>query len=165
MRVPTRRYDKVYERADPHISRAKFDELKNKLEKLKNITRFRAMSEVSRLAEMGDFSENAAYQIAKGKLRGINAKIIELEDYFKTVKIIEPNADKSVVELGSVVRIKIDGREKTYEILGSVETDPLSGIISHNSPLGSALLGKKVGAIFKLPLAKKKAEIEILEIK
>ncbi|MFH0814829.1 MAG: hypothetical protein V1902_01950, partial [Candidatus Falkowbacteria bacterium] len=79
MRVPTRRAEKnIKNTFDPFITQTKFDELKIKLEKLKK-SQPTAISEVQRLAEMGDFSENAAYQMAKGRLRGINQRILELE--------------------------------------------------------------------------------------
>lgn len=164
MQVPKRRYDKVNERQDPHISESKFCELKNKLQKLKNVSRFQAMSEVARLAEMGDFSENHAYQMAKGRLRGINARILELEDYFKYVVVIKSGASKSQVSLGATVKLRQDGKDKAYQILGPLEADPLQGIISHKSPIGSALMSKRVGDIFTVQLANKTVTIEILAI-
>jgi len=164
MQVPKRRYDKVYERPDANISQAKFDELKNKLDKLKNVSRFKAMSEVARLAEMGDFSENHAYQVAKGRLRGINAKILELEDYFKYVTVIKPDVNKTQVKLGDRVTIKQDGRVKEYLILGPLESNPLQGVISHKSPIGSALMARRVGDSFKVALANKEVLIEVINI-
>lgn len=164
MQVPKRRYDKIYERPDPHISEAKFNELKNKLDRLKNHSRYTAMEEVARLAEMGDFSENHAYQVAKGRLRGINARIIELEDYFKHVIIIKNEKDKSDIKLGDTVSLLQDGKPKTYQLLGPLEADPLKGIISHKSPIGAALVGHKVGDKFTVKLATKTVKIEILKI-
>jgi transcription elongation factor GreA len=144
MRVPTRRYDVVRQAPDPHITPAKYDELQAKLHKLKNTTRFKWMTEVARMAEMGDFSENHGYQVAKGKLRGVNAKILELEDQLRKAVIIEASVDGRVA-IGSTVVVQVDGQAKTYQILGSVETDPLAGIISHTSPLGALLLGRRAG--------------------
>lgn len=146
MRVPKRRSEaKAYIKIDPHITREKYEELKSKLEHLKKVTRLRLMQEVATLAEGGDFSENAGYQIAKGRLRGVNQTILELEERLKKAVIIEKGSASLIVVVGSEVTLEVNGDTRKYTILGSSETDPIRGIISHNSPLGSALLGKAVG--------------------
>jgi len=166
MQTPYRKPSKFsYIKPDPQITEAKFNELKRKLDKLQNHTRFKVMEEVRINAENGDFSENAAYQIAKGKLRGINQKILDLANHLKIATIIKPNKDSDSVEIGHQVTVSYDGKERTYEILGSSETDPVRGIISHNSPIGSALLGHKVGDTVKVKLANKTVEYRILKIK
>lgn len=146
MRVPKRRSEaKAYLPLDPHITAKKYEELHNKLMHLKKVTRLRLMQEVATLAEGGDFSENAGYQIAKGRLRGVNQTILELEEYLKKVIIIEKPSTASKVAVGSEVTLDVKGQTKKYTILGSSETDPMRGIISHNSPLGLTLLDKTVG--------------------
>ncbi len=144
MRIPTRRGDFKGLPLDPHITREKHDELTAQLDRLKKTTRLRVMKEVATLAEGGDFSENAAYQIAKGRLRGINDRIHELEEYLKRVEVIVPKKNGDV-DIGSRVTVEVNGKRKTYEILGSSETDPVKGVISYTSPLGSALMGKRAG--------------------
>ncbi len=132
--------------ADPMITKAKFLELQEKLDYLKTKARPQTAAEVARLAEMGDFSENYAYQAAKGRLRGINNNILKLEHQLNRAVIITPtNSDR--VQVGHTVTVECDGKEKTFQILGSSETDPTRGIISQNSPIGSALLNKKIGDI------------------
>ncbi|NQT50374.1 GreA/GreB family elongation factor [Candidatus Kuenenbacteria bacterium] len=163
MRVPKRRYDTVRKKPDPVITSDKYLELKNKLGKLKS-AQPTAISEVKRLAEMGDFSDNAAYQMAKGKLRGINRGIEETEDQLNRAEVINPAKDISNVSVGHTVTIEINGQEKTYKILGSVETNPALNIISRHSPLGSALLGKKVSDIFDLKLGNKDTKCKIIKI-
>ena len=148
---------------DPFITKEKFIELQNKLERLKK-SRPALIEEVQRLAQMGDFSENAAYQMAKGKLRGLNQRILEIEDQINHAEIIEPTNDKDVVRVGHKVTIEINGRQKTYQILGSSESDPSRGIISRNSPLGEALLGGRVGDSVDVRLAGKSVEYKIIEI-
>ena len=163
MRCPTRKPDKYLRgKSDPHITTAKFCDLKNKLEGLKK-ARPRVAEEVKRLASDGDFSENAAYQIAKGRLRGINQGIKETEDLLARAEIIEP-ADNGVVGLGNFVTVKSGGKNKTYQILGSTETDPAAGIISSSSPIGSALLGKRIGEKTMVKLKDKAIEYEIIKI-
>lgn len=164
MRVPIRKPGKyAHLKQDPHLTEEKFSELKNKLARLKQ-SQPAAASEVARLAEMGDFSENVAYQMAKGHLRGINQRILELEDYLKRVVIIKPLENLETVQLGHKVTIETAGKQKTYLILGSSETDPNKGIISHNSPIGSALIGKKVGDKVKIKPLDKGIECLIIKI-
>ncbi len=166
MQVPIRRKETyIKPKPDPYLTEAKFNELKNKLERLKTYTRPKAAQEVRRLAEMGDFSENVGYQVAKGRLRGLNQRILEIEDHLKNAVIFHPNKNTQVIQLGHSVTIESNGKEKTYTILGSSETDPTTGIISHNSPIGSALLGHQVGDEVKIELANgKELNFKIIKI-
>lgn len=165
MRTPIRKPGKyTHLKPDPNITEEKFNELKEKMERLKKFSRPNATVEVRRLAEMGDFSENAAYQIAKGRLRGINQRILDIEDHLKRAVIIKPSKYINAIQLGCKATIEANGKLKTYLILGSAETDPLAGIISHNSPLGSALMGHKVGDIVKVRLNNKEVEYKVVGI-
>lgn len=145
MRLPIRKADKyTHLKKDPLITRAKFDELERKLNILIKVKRPQEAEEVKRLALMGDFSENAGYQIAKGRLRGINQRILEIEDLLKKAQIITPSNQKNQIEIGHRIIVLVDNKEeKTYQILGSEETNPSLGVISYTSPLGAALIGHK----------------------
>lgn len=160
MRIPRRkpgRYAMMPK--DTLLTGEKFDELSRKLGRLK-LRRPAAMSEVARLAEMGDFSENAAYQMAKGRLRGLNNAIAELEEQLNRADIIPKNAQKACVQIGHTVTLEVNGQKKIYTILGSAESDPARGIVSHTSPLGAALIGKRTGEVAEVAsLANKKAAI------
>jgi len=163
MQIPKRKPGKfAHLKQDQNITEKRFGALRDEVEKLKKFSLPRAAEEVKRLAEMGDFSENAAYQMAKGRLRSINQRILELEDQLKHAVIIKPAKDAKTVQLGGKVTIGAGGREKTYLILGSAETDPLRGVISQNSPLGAALMGCSVGDKVKIP--PKGAEYKIVKI-
>jgi len=165
MQVPTRRADKLPKtKSDPHITAAKYLELKDKLARLTKISRPRASEEVKRLALMGDFSENAGYQLAKSRLRSINYRILDIEDLLKRAEIIEPQKNSDFIQLGNLVTVEVGGRIKKYQILGSSETNPGTGIISHNSPLGAALIGKRMGDIIKVRLTDKTVEYKIIKI-
>ncbi|HKL16814.1 MAG TPA: GreA/GreB family elongation factor [Patescibacteria group bacterium] len=164
MRVPIRKPGKyTHEKADPNITEDKFNELQKKVQHLKKNVRPRLASEVKRLALMGDFSENAAYSIAKGKLRGLNQKIIDIEDLLKRAEIIVSRG-KNKVQLGSIVTFELDGKIKTYKILGSVEANPDLGIISANSPLGEALLARKKGENFTFRTKDSQKQGKVLKI-
>lgn len=150
MRIPTRRGEKeraaLAEPEDHHLTPQAVSRLKRELEDLLQYKRPEAINEVRRLAEMGDFSENAGYQIAKATLRRINSRIDVLQQRLKTAVVIPigPSADGRV-RIGSTVELKKNDRTVSYQILGSLETNPSAGRISHRSPLGQALLGGTAG--------------------
>ena len=130
---------------DPIMTGHKFRELQDELASLKK-RQPTATQEVARLAELGDFSENVEYQQAKRRLRGILNAITRIEFQLNQAEVIEPSTT-DVVQVGSTVTVDSGGKEKTYTILGSSEPDPARGIVSYTSPIGIALLGKKVGDV------------------
>ncbi len=150
--------------SDPYLTQKKFDELTQKLERLKKITQPHAAREVARLAEFGDFSENAEYQLAKGKLRSINSTILLLEHRLNQAEVIPKHRTAQTIRVGHTVTLTIDGVVKKYQILGSTETKPEGGIISHASPLGTALMGRSIGDKFTLHIANKDTLCEIIAI-
>lgn len=152
MQVPKRKPGKYSVKPqDYRITQEKYDELLNKLERFKS-QHPQAVKELQRLAELGDFSENAAYQMAKGRLRGLNSKIQELEEYLKKVEIIQTSSDTGRVRIGHTVTIELNGKEQTFTILGSTEANPSLGVISSSSPLGSALMSRHLGETFDIEL-------------
>ena len=155
MRVPKRKPGKFSQlKPDPLMTKDKFNELEQKLKKLKNVSHPQAVEEVKRLAELGDFSENVEYQLAKGRLRGINNAILKIEYQLN-----------NTVQIGHTVTIESDKKQSTYLLLGSSETNPQKGIISHNSPIGAALIGHSVGDTIQAKLANKLVEYKITKIK
>lgn len=162
MRVPIRRSDKVpTEKIDTKITLEKYRSLSKTLEKLKNEIRPKESEEVKILSTTGDYSENAGYQAAKAKLRRTNNKISKIEYILNRADIIETNTKSDEIQIGSLVKLEIDGKIKQYQILGSAETDPNKGKISYISPLGSSLLGKKIGEFVSINNSKKYKIIEI----
>ena len=101
---------------DPLMTEGKFTELKNKLKKLK-FNQPQAANEVRRLAEMGDFSENVAYQIAKGRLRGINQGILNLEKQMQDAIIITQQKQTDTVQLCHKVTIENNNKQKIYQMI------------------------------------------------
>jgi transcription elongation factor GreA len=148
---------------DPSMTQEKLLELQKKLDRLRAIQPA-AAKEVSRLAELGDFSENVEYQLAKGRLRGINQGILDLEKQINTADIIEAPRQNIRIEVGHSVTVEIKGKQKTFQILGSSESKPEQGIISQNSPIGSALLGHRVGETIRVSIGEREIEYKILEI-
>ena len=95
----------------------------------------------------GDLSENAEYHAAKERQGQIEASIAELEDKLARAQVIDPStlSGDRVVFAATVDLVDEDDREVTYQIVGQVEADAKRGRISYNSPLGRALIGRKVG--------------------
>lgn len=95
--------------------------------------------------EFGDLAENAEYSSARQDQERAEGRISEIDHILKNAEVIKQPKKKDVVELGNTVVLKNAKVEKTFTIVGSVEADPMEGKISDESPIGKALLGKKVG--------------------
>lgn len=95
--------------------------------------------------EFGDLSENAEYSAARQEQERAEIRISEIDHILKNGKVIESPKDKNKVELGNTVELKGPKGSKAFTIVGSVEANPLTGKISNESPIGMALLGKKLG--------------------
>jgi len=166
MRTPRRKLDRyIREKQDALITIEKYRDLQENLEKLEKHVRPALGKEVKRYAEDGDFSENAAYQIAKGKLRGINQRILDIEDILKRAEIIRPSINNGTVQPGCNVVVEVNGVEREYQILGSTETNPSQGIISASSPIGSTLINKRAGDVVKVKVGDRKIEYKVLKVK
>lgn len=146
MRLPNRKPGKyTFPQFDHVMTAEKLQAMKDKLTQLKSTTLPQAMRDTQRYGENGDFSENAEYQIAKGRLRGLNKLADELQYQINHATIIAPVTSSTTVQIGHTVTITTGTTESTFTILGSTESNPSAGIISYNSPIGAALLGHKVG--------------------
>lgn len=148
---------------DFHITQGKYQQLQKDLEKAV-ASRPALASEMQLFASDGDFSENAAYQAAKRQLRSLNRRIDRLKSILKNAEIIPENTNTQTVDLGHYVTLKINSLVHTYQILGSMQTAPSKNIISHNSPIGSAIMGHQVGDVLKVKLNDRVLECEILSI-
>ena len=138
------------------------------LENLKVVRRKEVAQKLKEAREQGDLSENAEYEAAKDEQRDIEAQIVELEAILKNAEIIQDNdKSKDKVKLESVVKLydcEYD-EEIEYTIVGSSEADSLANKISNESPLGSALIGKKVGETVMIEAPAGEIEYKILEVK
>jgi len=113
--------------------------------------------------EMGDLSENAEYQTARQEQERNEARISELENILQSVEIIKKPAGGHKVQLGSKVKLK-NSTIKEFQVVGTVEADPLNGKISDESPIGQALLGKKVGDSVEIKTPAETITYQIVEI-
>lgn len=149
---------------DPYLTKEAIVKMQAELERLEKVDRKPAAEEVARTVAMGDLSENAAYQVAKGRLRGINSRILTLQERLKRAVTIKDGGADGLVHIGSTVTVKTTDKEVTYQILGSQESNPSKGYISRTSPLGSALLNHKVGETVQIQTPKGTAEYTITRV-
>ena len=108
----------------------------------------------------GDLSENQEYTDARAYQKTIENRILEIEEILKNAKVIA-NRKSDKVAMGTTVTVTLSGKKYTYTMVGPVEADPLNGRISDVSPIGRALMGKKVGDEFELPNGNKGKIVEI----
>ena len=122
-------------------------QLEEKLAYYKSTRRVEVAQKIAIAREFGDLSENAEYDAAKEEQGNIEAEIKQMEDILLNCKIIESNEEEGVVGIGSSIKVYDEefDEELSLKILGSTESDPAKGIISNNSPVGSALVGHRVG--------------------
>ena len=113
--------------------------------------------------EFGDLAENAEYQSARAEQERLEARITEIEHILQNVQVIAKPRGGSAVQIGSTVTLKGSGA-KTFQVVGTVEADPLNGKISDESPIGQALLGKKVGDKVEIANAAESTTYKITQI-
>jgi len=130
-----------------YLTKEGLDDLKKEYENLTKTKRPDILNRVSQARSMGDLSENAEYVAAREELSFIDGRIDELEELVKQAVLIQETHSKGnhVVKLGSTVTVNIKGKKENFTVVGEWEADPKDKKISHESPLGKALLGKKVG--------------------
>jgi transcription elongation factor GreA len=151
--------------AAQYVSQEYLEKLKAELHDLKTVKRRELANRIEVAKALGDLSENAEYHEAKDALGFIEGRILEIEDLFKNAVVIEHDAKAGTnVRVGSKVKVKVNGKDKAYEIVGSNEADPLSGKVSNESPIGMALLGAHKGDKVNVKTPTGTTIYEVLEI-
>lgn len=125
-------------------------QLQQELEELKLVKRPQTIKRIEEAKAMGDLYENAEYDDAKEAQAMVEARIYEIDEILKSYQLIDDAAGAKKVRVGSTVRLDVQGKERTYTIVGSNEADPLAGKISNESPIGRALLGIAPGESVKV---------------
>jgi transcription elongation factor GreA len=121
-------------------------ELRQELDKLVNVKRPALAERLHKAIAQGDLSENADYHTAKEEQSFLEGRIQEIEAILRSAELIKETNRSDVVSLGSHVTVVEDGMEdpETFRIVGIAEADPINGKVSHESPIGRALLGRRV---------------------
>ncbi len=112
----------------------------------------------------GDLSENQEYSDARAEQKTVESRILEIEDILKNANVIRAGASRGKVTMGSVVEVKVVNKKQTFTIVGPVEANPLEGKISNESPIGKALMGRRVDEIAELKTPKGTTKYKILSI-
>jgi len=137
-------------------------ELEIELEELKS-RRGAIADKIAEARDFGDLSENAEYDTAREEQGLVESRIAEIEDILLNAELIK-GGSKSKVSLGSKVELRTGKKTVNYTVVGPVEADPLEGKISNESPIGLALMGKKVGDKAAISTPKGEVEYEIVSI-
>jgi transcription elongation factor GreA len=137
-------------------------ELEAELEELKS-RRGAIAEKIAEARDFGDLSENAEYDSAREEQGLVESRIAEIEDILLNAELIKAGKS-SKVTLGSKVELKMGQKTVVYVIVGPVEADPLEGKISNESPIGEALMGKKVGDTATITTPKGEITYEIIKI-
>lgn len=146
------------------ITKHGLESLKKELDELVEEKRPKLVERLSYARTQGDLAENSDYQNAKEELEFLDGRISELEAVLKNAVVIKVERKSGQVAFGTKVTLKANGKEHVYEIVGEWEADPAEKKISHTSPLGQALIGKKVGDKAEVEAPVGKVIYEILRI-
>ena len=149
------------------ISEEVYKKLKKELERLKTVERKAIAEKIKTAKEFGDLSENAEYQSALEEQKKLERKILELENLLKSVKVVKKTSkNKDTVNIDSeVTLVDLESRKNLkYKIVGYGEANPIENKISVESPLGKALIGKKIGDVIEIKVGSNVKRFKIKEI-
>ncbi len=145
------------------LTKEGLDELKVEYGVLVGTKRPAAVMRLSDARSLGDLSENSEYAAAKQDLAFIDGRIAELEEILHSAKVVT-NHGKSHVDIGCRVTLHVNGKKDVFTVVGEWEADPIEKKISHESPLGRALMGKKSGDSVEVEAPAGKILYKILHI-
>ena len=150
-----------------YITPEGLENLKAELDELINVRRPAMAQRLHTAIKQGDLSENADYITAKEEQGFLEGRILELEAVLRNAVLIEESqAPKGIVGLGSHVQVVEEGYDdvETYHVVGVTEADPTGGKISHESPMGKALLGHKAGDVVSVKAPVGEIQFRIVKI-
>ena len=139
---------KQQKKADVLITVQGQKDLQKELDELKNVKLPAVMDRVAKAREEGDLSENSAYQFGKQEQEFLEGRIDELEEVLKNATLVDntnKTSSKNNIDIGCQVTVNINGKKQVFTVVGDWEANPAEKKISASSPLGKALIGKKIG--------------------
>jgi transcription elongation factor GreA len=146
------------------ITKEGLEALKKELSSLVDEKRPKVVERLSNARSQGDLSENSDYQSAREELEFLDGRIDEIQEVLQNVNVVAANGNGTSIEVGTRVTLKVNGKNHLFDIVGEWEADPVNKKISHTSPLGQALVGKKVGEHVDVEAPAGKLSYEILAI-
>lgn len=147
------------------LTKQGFDDLQKEYQDLIKNKRSQAVDRLQKARSMGDLSENSEYSAAKDGLSFVEGRIQEIEEIFKNSVVVESPSNKTHVEIGNTVAVELQGKTEEFQIVGEYEADPMNKKLSQNSPIGKALIDKKVGDLVDVNIPAGKVQYKIIEIK
>lgn len=146
-----------------YITKKGLKQLKAELEELKGGKRWEIARWLRESASQGDLAENAEYMEAKEAQTALEEKISALESRLRNAKVVSGRS-RDVAEVGAEIRLATASRKMKLKLVGIEEADAASGLVSTSSPIGKALLGKKVGEVIEVPTPKGLKKYKITKI-
>ncbi len=143
------------------------EKLQTELDHLTDVRRKEIANRIRQAREFGDISENSEYDDAKAEQGLLERRISEIQRRVRYAKVVDPSqVDTSSVDVGTRVTLRVveGGQERTFQIVGANESDPGSGKLSHASPVGRAVLKRKVGEKVMVSTPRGSTEYEILNV-
>src|ERR671933_2997707 len=144
-----------------------YEKLKAEIEHLSTVKRREVADRIRHAREFGDISENSEYDDAKNEQYLLERRISEVQRRLRNAKVVDPaGAEAGSVDLGTRVTLRTVGKdeERTFKIVGANESDPGSGKLSHSSPVGRAVLKRRVGDKVTVATPRGATEYEIVNI-
>lgn len=146
------------------LTKEGLSKLQQELKELNENKKLEAVERLQKARGMGDLSENSEYTAAKEELAFVDERIQEIEEIIKHAEIVTNHANRQEISLGSKVTIDLNGQKETFYLVGEYEADPLKKKLSNTSPIGKALVGKRVGNTVEVDVPAGKSIYKILEI-
>ncbi len=147
-----------------YLSQEGYEGLVKELNELKTAGRKSVAERLKHAKELGDLSENSEYQEAREDQTRLEQRIGQLEEMLRQTVLIKKTSGSATVRIGSRVKVKKNGDTLEFSIVGSHESRPAEGLISNESPLARALLGKKIGDTAEVQTPKGPTHYVIVEI-
>ena len=152
------------------VTKEGLDELLKEQDNLIHVVRDEVIRELQEARAQGDLSENADYDAARDRQARVEARIRDLEAMIANAEIISEDkkaTTKKTVSLGSTVTIldMSTNEEETYNLVGSIEADPLNGKLSNITPLATSLMDHKIGDIVEIETAEEPYQVKVIDLK
>lgn len=147
------------------VTREGLARLQEELRELKEVRRPAIVAALAEARSHGDLRENAGYDAAKHDQAMTEKRISDLDALLRQAVVLEENTDDvGFVRIGSSVVVEFEGDEERYTIVGAIEAKPSQGLISNESPVGSALLGKRPGELAIVATPRGQMHLKVLRI-
>lgn len=148
-----------------YVSKESLEDLKNEQIKLRDVSIPEIAKRIDEAKQQGDLSENAEYHQAREDMAWAQGRVKDLEQIINNSQIIVKQDHADMVMVGSSLKVEVNGKTKQYTIVGPQEINPAQGLISNESPLGEAFLGRKAGDKVEVNTPAGPTVYKILEIK